>query len=75
MDLQTSWNSVSFKPVSSVFADDATVIAGSKDGGGGIKTPVGCGDTSEGRGRGLMALLVLALSSTHWGYTILFELN
>lgn len=61
MDLQTSWNSVSFKPVSSVFADDATVIADSKDGGGGIQTPVGCGDTRVG--------------STHWGYTILFELN
>lgn len=54
MDLQTSWNSVFFKPVSSVIAD-------SEDGGGG-KTPVGCGDTRVGVG-GLMALLVLALSS------------
>lgn len=74
MDLQTSWNSVSFKPVSSVIAHDATVTADSKDGGGGIKTPVGCEDTRVGVG-GLMALLVLALSSRHWEYTILFELN
>lgn len=62
MVLQTSWNSVFFKPVSSVIADDATVIADSEDGGGGIKTPVGCGDTRVEVG-GLMALLVLALSS------------
>lgn len=59
MDLQTSWNSVSFKRVLSVIADDATVIADSEDGGGGIKTPVGCGDTRVGVG-GLMALLVLS---------------